>query len=132
MTISLISLVSSLTGDAPVFDSNYNEICKVPVNFTSNSFTVRIPLALINGDGAVNTATVLGTFSEPTDACLNGGSITSSSPLFISVSVLTLTPIGLIVLISSLLAFAVTSIHRKFKLSWKYYGLLIIYFMRFR
>jgi hypothetical protein len=71
---------SSATGDTPVSDDTGTEVGRAPVSFTSNSFTVRVPLSLIGGDdGIVDTATVVGTVLEPTDACPNGGYITSSS-----------------------------------------------------
>ena len=63
-------LYSSATGDTPVLDDTGAEVGRAPVSFTSNSFTVRVPLALIGrDDGIVDTATVLGTILEPTDAC---------------------------------------------------------------
>jgi hypothetical protein len=70
---------SSATGDTPMLDDTWTEVGRAPVSFTSNSFTVTVPLSLIGGDdGIVDTATVLGTYYEPTDACPNGGYITSS------------------------------------------------------
>lgn len=52
-------------------------IDRVPLTFTSNSFTVRIPLTVLNDDGAVNTAAVLGTFEEPTDIVPDQGFLAS-------------------------------------------------------
>ena len=100
-------LYSSATGDTSVLDDTGAEVGKAPVSFTSNSFTVRVPLALIGGDdGIVDTATVLGTILEPTDACPNGGYITSSS----AAPVPTITPIGLIALVGLLSVIAAVSI----------------------
>ncbi|HEY3130293.1 MAG TPA: hypothetical protein VGL91_12610 [Acidobacteriota bacterium] len=69
---------SSATKDTPLIDTNFNTLGRVPVTFTSNSLTVRVPLSLIKDDGIVNTAIVLGTVPEPTDIAPNGGFITSS------------------------------------------------------
>ena len=78
----------SATGDTPVSDDTGTEVGRAPVSFTSNSFTVTVPLSLIGGDdGIVDTATVLGTPGEPTDACPNGGYITSSPAAYGEVTI---------------------------------------------
>jgi hypothetical protein len=70
---------SSATQDAGVYDSGDNLVGRAPVSFTSNSLTVRVPLALIgNSNAIVNTATVVGTPDEATDAAPNGDFIISS------------------------------------------------------
>ena len=101
---------NSATGDTPVLDDTGTEVGRAPVSFTSNSFTVRVPLALIGGDnGIVDTATVLGTRPEATDACPNGGYITSS----VLAPVPGLTPIGIIALVGLLSVIAAISIRRR-------------------
>ena len=104
---------NSSTGDIPVFHT-LTEVGRAPVSFTSDSFTVRIPLALIGGDdGIVDTATVLGTIPEPTDACPNGGYITSSPQA--PTAVPTLAQWGMIIL-SLLLAGAAILVLRRRRL----------------
>jgi hypothetical protein len=100
---------NSSTGDTAVNDTSGTTVGRAPVSFTSNSFEVRVPLSLIGGNGKVNTATVLGTLSEPTDAAPNGRYITSS-PL---TSVPTLTPIGIAALAGLLGVLAVVTIRRR-------------------
>jgi hypothetical protein len=71
----------SASGTMPLFlDDEFGGFIVgfVPASFGPTSFTVSIPLDLINDDGVVNLATVLGTFFEPTDAAPNGGSVDSS------------------------------------------------------
>ncbi len=103
---------SSATGDTSVYDDTLTEVGRAPVSFTSNSFTVRVPLALLGGDdGIMNTATVLGTLPEATDACPNGDYI-ASSPL---APAPTLTPIGLIALLGLLSVVAALHLRKRRK-----------------
>ncbi|MFC1904701.1 hypothetical protein ACFLXT_02940 [Chloroflexota bacterium] len=70
---------SSATGDTIVINHLWEEVGRASVIFSSSCITVSVPLAILGEDnGAVNTATVIGTVPEPTDACPNGGFIESS------------------------------------------------------
>ncbi len=100
---------NSSTRDTPVEDASSNVVGRVPVIFTSRSFMVMIPLAMIGNNGKVNTATVLGTVHEATDAAPNGGYLTSSQ----AAPVPTVTPLGLIALAGVLGLVAVVAIRKR-------------------
>jgi hypothetical protein len=72
---------SSVTHDTGIYDSGDNLVGRARVSFEAKSFTMKIPLALIgNSNGYLNTATVIGTLDEATDAAPNEGFISSSPP----------------------------------------------------
>jgi hypothetical protein len=53
-----------------------------PIVFTSTSFSVTVPLALLgNDDGLLNYGAVIGTFLEPTDRAPNGTLPATSQPI---------------------------------------------------
>lgn len=55
--------------------ANPGATMRVPISFTANSLTVTIPLALLDDDGALNIAAVMGSIAEPTDVAPNTGSL---------------------------------------------------------
>ena len=53
--------------------ASFTTTATVAISFTSNSFTVVVPLSAIGGDnGIVNYGVIVGTFTEPTDEAPNG------------------------------------------------------------
>lgn len=67
---------SSDDGAADLVDDLSEEVAgRVPVTFTAYSMTVAIPLALVDGDGSVHVAAIVGTVAEPTDVVPNSGSV---------------------------------------------------------
>jgi len=53
-----------------------------PIVFTSTSFSVTVPLALLGNDnGLLNYGVIIGTFAEPTDRAPNGTAPATSQPI---------------------------------------------------
>ncbi len=73
---------SAADGAADVVDDLDDTVTgRAPVSFTSSSMTVQIPLALLaDAEVGINTAAVLGTFDEATDAVPNDGSVAIRIP----------------------------------------------------
>lgn len=75
--VDLFDYRSSDSTAAVVDDVTDMEVGRADVQVGAQSLTVGIPLALISDDGLVNTATIIGTESEPTDIAPNQGSLAS-------------------------------------------------------
>lgn len=67
-------------GTVSLIDDGELEVGRVPVVFTGNSISVSIPLTLLDDEGSVNVAAVVGTQDEPTDKVPNNGSVASGAP----------------------------------------------------
>ncbi len=68
-------------GAFDLFD-DLNEVIvgRVAAVFTETAMTVSIPLNLLDGNGSVNVAAVVGTVDEPTDVVPNNGSVSGPQP----------------------------------------------------
>lgn len=75
-----VDLLSLADGTVSVLNNDELEEGRAPVTFTANSLTVSIPLIVIQDEGAVNVAAVVGTQSEPTDKAPNNGTVASGEP----------------------------------------------------
>ncbi len=76
------SLYDENLGGLPIFvlvGDFFEEVGRVPVDFSSHAASFSIPLAMIGGEGAVNVAGVFGTSEQPTEVVPNVGFITSIS-----------------------------------------------------
>lgn len=72
------------TGLTDLFDGNGTFVDQVDADFTEDSFTVSIPLSLLDeDDGIANLAAVMGTTTEATDCAPNSGFIISHIPGFV-------------------------------------------------
>lgn len=75
-----IAAFDSEDGTVSVLDDDEIQVGRAPVSFTGNSVTVLVPLTVIQDEGAVNVAAVVGTPDEPTDKAPNNGSVASGNP----------------------------------------------------
>jgi len=68
-------------GAADLVDDLSEEVAgRVAVDFTSHSMTIAVPLALVDGDGSVDVAAIVGTAAEATDVVPNSGSVSGPDP----------------------------------------------------
>lgn len=69
---------SAATGEAPVFSTATGvAVGAARLQFASTRVLVDLPLALLDDDGNVDAALLVGTAAEPTDTVPNGGFLTS-------------------------------------------------------
>jgi len=56
-------------GYASVVDENFKVIAKLPVSYTSNSYTVTIPISDLADDGCMDVTQISGNYGDPLDIC---------------------------------------------------------------
>lgn len=71
-----------LHGQVDVLNDLFDVVGSAPIIFSTNSFSVMVPLSVLGGDdGLVNYGVVVGTFDEATDRAPNGAVPATSTPV---------------------------------------------------
>lgn len=79
----VIDLFSEETqpGQVDIVNSNLDIVGTAPIIFSSNAFSVTLPLRLLADDGWLNYGVIVGTFLEATDRAPNGVLPAASTPV---------------------------------------------------